>query len=67
MSKLKQLMNIVNEVKDERSKSKEPGLFSYVPDSILNHQKNKVDAASPTIRGKSDMAGNKKGKGRLKG
>ena len=69
MSKLKQLFSPVNEVKEERSKSnKDAGLFSYVPDSVLNHKNNKQDN-SPDRRGKSDMAGHRitKGKGRLRG
>ena len=50
MSKLKKLFTLVNEVKLEKQKSKDQGLFSYVPDSILNHKANKVRPKSSKDR-----------------
>ena len=38
MSKFKTFMSLVDDVKTERKQN--PGLFSYVPDSIENHENN---------------------------
>ena len=42
MSKLKALYEIVDDVK--KNSKKEPGLFSYVPESIENHFNNQKNS-----------------------